>query len=216
MRRALIAATALGVALAAGACHKTGSNAGKDLSNPAGSVPANVAQDAAAGATGVVSGLTAPTSTQGYVDAAAIADMYEVEAGKIAQKRAKDPKVKAFGAMMVEDHTKSTQMIKDAIASGGANVMPPAAVDERRKGMLDNLNQAGDSDFDGAYLHQQLAAHMEALELHKSYADHGDNAALKAAAGKIVPVVEHHLGEIKRIGGDKLKNAVPGGSNDNG
>jgi len=212
MKRVLIAATAIGMALAVGACHKTGANAGKDLSNPAGSVPANTAQDAAAGAVGVVSGITAPTSTDGYVTAAAIADMYEVEAGKIAAKRAKDPQVKAFGQMMVTDHTKSTKMIKDAIASGGANVMPPAAMDERRKGMIDNLNQAGDADFDGAYLHQQLAAHLEALELHKGYADHGDNAALKAAAGQIVPVVQHHLDEVKKIGGDKLKDALPGSS----
>ena len=214
MKRILIAATAMSLAIAVGACHKTGANAGKDLSNPAGSAPANAVQDAAAGATGVVAGVTAPTSNEGYVSGAAIADMYEVEAGKIAEQRGKSPDVKAFGKMMVADHTKSTQMVKDALAKSGLTITPPAEMDARRKGMIDNLKQAGNSDFDLAYLHQQLAAHLEALELHKGYADHGDNAALKAAAAQIVPVVEHHLDEVKRIGGDKLKDAAPGGGSD--
>jgi hypothetical protein len=61
---------------------------------------------------------------------------------------------------------------------------------------------------DVTYLHQQLAAHLEALTLHGGYADHGDNAALKAVAAKVKPVVQHHIAEIRRIGGDKLKDAT--------
>ena len=80
----------------------------------------------------------------------------------------------------------------------------PPALDARMQGMIDNLNAAGDSDFDLAYLHQQLAAHIEALNLHKTFAEKGDTPALSAAAAKIVPVVQHHLDEIKKIGGDKL------------
>ncbi|MEI9964922.1 MAG: DUF4142 domain-containing protein [Caulobacteraceae bacterium] len=78
--------------------------------------------------------------------------------------------------------------------------------------MIDNLNAAGDSDFDLAYLHQQLAGHIEALNLHKTYADKGDNDALKAVAAEIAPVVQHHIDEIKRIGGDKLKGDDTGSS----
>ncbi|MCU1625031.1 MAG: hypothetical protein JWL79_3876, partial [Frankiales bacterium] len=80
----------------------------------------------------------------------------------------------------------------------------------RRKGMLDNLKAAGDADFDLAYLHQQLAAHTEALTLHKEYSTAGDNPALKAVAAATVPVVEMHLGQIKDIGGEKLKALGPG------
>jgi predicted outer membrane protein len=87
-------------------------------------------------------------------------------------------------------------------------VTKPTDLDDRRKGMLQNLRAAGDADFDLAYLHQQLAAHLEALTLHGGYADHGDNAALKAVAAQVKPLVEHHISEIKRIGGDKLKDAT--------
>jgi putative membrane protein len=78
--------------------------------------------------------------------------------------------------------------------------------------MLNNLRAAGDADFDLAYLHQQAAAHLEALTLHGGYADRGDNPVLKAAAAKTRPIVQHHLDELKRIGGDAVARAIPGGS----
>jgi putative membrane protein len=137
-----------------------------------------------------------------------MADLYEIEAGKIAVARAKDPKVKAFGQMMIDDHSKSTADMKATLQKAGLSITPPVGLDERRKGMLDNLRAAGDADFDLAYLHQQLAAHLEALTLHKGYSSAGDNADLKAVAGKIVPVVQMHLDHIKQIGGDKLKDAT--------
>src|SRR5215471_14502615 len=45
------------------------------------------------------------TTTKGFVDAAAVSDMYEVEAGKIAQERGQSAGVKDFGAKMVAAHT---------------------------------------------------------------------------------------------------------------
>ena len=161
---------------------------------------------------GAASGLVAPTTADGFVNAATIANTYEIEAGKIAEQRAKSAQVKAFAKMMVTDHTKLGDEMKSTLATANANVTPPTDLDERRKGMLDNLRQAGDSDFDLAYLHQQLAAHLETLELMKGYADHGDNPALKALAAKTAPVIQKHLDEVKRIGGDKLQAAAPGGN----
>jgi putative membrane protein len=203
MKRFLLSAAAISAVALTAACHKTGSNAGKDLTNPGQSAPVNTVQDAAAGAVGMASSLT-PTDAQGFVTAATIGNMYEIEAGKIAAQRGKSAEVKAFGKMMVADHTKIGKDMDAAVKASGANLTPPTAMDERRKGMIDNLKAAGDADFDLAYLHQQLAAHIETDNLLKGYRDHGDNDTLKAAAGKTVPVVEHHLDEVKRIGGDKL------------
>lgn len=210
MKNLLIATAALS-ALALTACHKTGSNANQDASNPAQSAPVNAAQDVAATAVGAVAGPGAALSTEDYVAHAAQADMYEKQAAQIAIKRTKRADVKAFAQMMVKDHTASSDKIKTAAAADGVTVTPPTELDERLKGMIDNLNAAGDSDFDGAYLHQQLAAHTEALAMHKSYGTIGDKPALKAAANAIVPVVQHHLGEVTRIGGDLLKDVAPGG-----
>lgn len=206
--RAWIAALAAGSLMAA--CHQTGSNAGKDVANPGDSAVVNAAQDVTATAVGMASAATHATTVDLYVPAAAMADMYEVEAGKIAAQRARDPKVRAFGQMMTKDHTASTAKLKATLSQAAIDAAPPTALDDRRVGMLNNLKAAGDADFDLAYLHQQLAAHTEALALHKAYSSLGDNAALKTFAAGIVPVVEGHLSEVKNLGGDALKEAMPG------
>lgn len=210
MTRTLLLSCAMFSALGLAACHQSGSNAGKDLSNPADSAPVNTVQDVAAGPVGLASAATIGATTDGYVPAAAMADMYEIEAGKIAVQRGQSADVKKFGQMMVDNHTKLSNDFKAALKA--ANIAePPATLDDRRTGMLNNLRAAGDTDFDGAYLHQQLAAHLEALTLHKTYAARGDNATLKAAAEKAQPIVQSHIDELRRIGGDALKDAAPGG-----
>jgi putative membrane protein len=208
MRHALLLGCGLAAVIGLAACHKTGSNANQDVTNPGQSAPVNTVQDVAAMPVGQGSAVSNIHDAQGYAQAAAMADLYEIEAGKIAVARAKDPKVKAFGQMMIDDHTKLAADMKAALAKAGLSIAPPAGLDERRKGLLDNLRAAGDADFDLAYLHQQLAAHLEALTLHKGYSTAGDNADLKAAAGTVVPKVQMHIDHIREIGGDKLKDAT--------
>jgi putative membrane protein len=212
MLRHTIFASAAAVALIGlSACHDTGSNANKDVTNPGDSAPVNAVQDAAAGPVGLGSALTANTPEE-FVAAAAMGDMYEIESGKIAAARAKRADVKAFANMMVEHHTKTTADLKKALADNNIAITLPAALDDRRTGMLNNLKAAGDADFDLAYLHQQAAAHLEALTLHGGYADRGDNPVLKAAAAKTRPVVQAHMDELRKIGGDALASALPGGA----
>lgn len=209
-RHSIFATVAVAALIGLTACNDTGSNANKDVSNPGDSAPVNAVQDVAAAQVGLGSAITANTPEE-YVNAAAMADMYEIEAGKIAATRAKRPDVKAFGAMMVEHHTKNSADLKKALADNNIMIAPPAALDDRRAGMLNNLRAAGDDAFDLTYLHQQLAAHLEALTLHGGYADRGDNAVLKAAAAKTKPVVQGHLDQVRTIGGDALASALPGG-----
>jgi putative membrane protein len=209
MSRTLLLSCAVFSALTLAACHQTGSNADKDVTNPGDSAPVNTVQDVAAGPVGLASAATIGATTEGFVPAAAMADMYEIEAGKIAVARGKSADVKKFGQMMIDHHTKMSNEFKAALKA--ANIAePPATLDDRRQGMLNNLKAAGDADFDAAYLHQQLAAHLEALTLHKTYASRGDNATLQAIAEKAQPVVQSHIDELRRIGGDALKDAAPG------
>lgn len=208
MSRTLLLSCAVFSALTLAACHKSGSNANQDLANPADSAPVNTVQDMAAGPVGLASAATIGATTDGYVPAAAMADMYEIEAGKIAVQRG-NADVKKFGQMMIDHHTKLSNDFKAALKA--ANIAePPATLDDRRQGMLNNLKAAGDTDFDEAYLHQQAAAHLEALTLHKTYAARGDNAVLKAAAEKAQPIVQKHIDELKRIGGDAVKELTSG------
>jgi putative membrane protein len=159
---------------------------------------ASAAKDAAGGAVGQASAeLT--TTTKGFVDAAATSDMYEVEAGKLAQMRAHMPELKKFAGDMVDAHTKTSDQLKSILARSAPNVMPPTQLDSRREGMLNDLKGAKDADFDGRYIAQQIAAHDEAVILMRGYAKDGGNSEIKAFAVETQPKVQMHLDMINDI-----------------
>jgi putative membrane protein len=155
-------------------------------------------KDAVAGAVGTISAeLT--TSTKGFVDEAALTDMYEVQAGQLATMRAKAMDVKNFGQKMADDHTKSTNELKGILIKSAPNFMPPTQLDARREGLLNDLKGAKDEDFEGRYIAQAINAHNEALILMRGYAKDGDNPDIKDFAAKVQPVVQMHLDMINDI-----------------
>jgi putative membrane protein len=159
----------------------------------------NAAQDAASAAVGAASAVTAGRTTAGFVGGAANGDMFEIESSRIAAEKAQNPQVKQFAQRMIEEHTKSSADLKAAV-QGAGDVTIPAAMDERRQGMVDNLRQAPAANFDQVYIGQQIAAHQENVELHQTYAENGDNAALKALAAKHLPMIQQHLQQARALG----------------
>jgi putative membrane protein len=198
LRHRLIFATAAVAALGLAACQQKTETAA-EAANPAGqSDPVNAAQDATSAAVGAVSASTlGANSTEAFVSNAAQSDMYEIKAGQMAQQKGMSAAVKDFGKMMVTHHTAMMNEMKPLITAAGQT--PPADLDQRRKGLLDNLAAASGADFDRAYLAQQEAAHNEALTLMRGYADNGDNAGLKAGAAKALPKVQQHLDKVKQL-----------------
>lgn len=195
MKRAFLICAAAASALALSACNRQ--EAAENEANPGQSEPVNAAQDAVGAAVGQVSATTlGANSTDAFVANAAMSDMYEIEAGKMAQK-AQSADVKAFGKMMVADHTAMSNELKAAAQAAGETL--PAELDQRRKGMIDNLKAANGADFDKAYLAQQDAAHGEAHTLVTGYAENGDNAALKALAQKAAPKIQAHHDRVKQL-----------------
>lgn len=195
-RLTLLAAASVAV-IFSGACQKTDANP-----NPAEPGTANTAvnatQDAASAAVGTAGAATAgPIDTDTFVTNAVISDMYEIQAGQIAQQKGQSQAVKDFGKMMVTDHTALSNSMKPLIAAAGKT--PPAGLDERRKGMIDNLNAASAADFDKTYLDQQDAAHNEALTLMTGYAQRGDDAGLRGGAQNAVPKIQQHLEHVQKM-----------------
>ena len=208
MRRALLLTAAATAALSLAACHKpsagnttaaadTGNSTMAAAANSA-SATVNAAQDATAAAVGATSAATLGSHDTGaFVDNAGQGNMYEIQAAQIAEQKSTSPAVKSFAKMMIVDHTALTNQMKPLITKAGKTA--PTDLDQRRKGLLDNLNAAGPKDFDKTYIDQQVAAHEETLSLVKGYADNGDDPGLKAAAAKTAPKVQAHLDKAKAI-----------------
>ncbi|WP_297510010.1 DUF4142 domain-containing protein [uncultured Caulobacter sp.] len=197
MARYILLTAAAVAALSMAACQK------KDAApNPAepgtGNAAVNAAQDATSAAVGTASASTAgPINTDAFVANAVISDMYEIQAGRIAQQKGQSKAVKDFGKMMVTDHTALSNSMKPLIAAAGKTA--PTGLDERRKGMIDNLNAASAQDFDKVYLDQQDAAHNEALTLMRGYGERGDDAGLRGAAQQAVTKIQAHLDHVAQL-----------------
>jgi putative membrane protein len=147
------------------------------------------------------------TTTKGFAEEAAISDMYEVEAGKIAEQRSQNASIKDFAEKMVTAHTGTTEKLKSALASTHPDIVPPAHVDDRRQAMLDELRGAKDVDFDGRYMAQQIDAHKAALILMQGYAKDGDTPSIKKLASKTAPVVQTHSNMAEKIQGTLNKQS---------
>ncbi len=202
-RAAALAALAATILL--GACHKD-----RDASGPPKSPPVNAIQQTPPGKVVEGGGVPVPNVASAFVPAATIANLYEIQAGQIAAQKSQSPQVRALAQMMVQDHQALAQQMQQALATAGAGVTPPTALDNLHQAMVQDLQNAPAGVFDLIYLHQQLAAHQEALTLMQAYAAGGDNAALKVLASKAVPVIRKHLHEVRRVGGGQLAGTTPG------
>lgn len=147
---------------------------------------------------------TIPTPTNeaaapDFVNKIAMSDMYEINAAKVAQQRSTNAEVKKFAAMMIADHTKSSDALKKAIGESGAAITPPADLDDGKKGEVDELTKVDAKDFDKKYMNAQVDAHQSALDTLQRYANDGDNAAIKGFATTVLPKVQAHYDEAKTL-----------------
>jgi putative membrane protein len=166
--------------------------------------------DAAADATAPAAAPATPPapaamSAADFVTKAASTDMFEITEAKMAEKKATSPDVKAFAAMMIKDHTKSTADLKAAIAKSGQSLTLPTALPADMQGKVDDLGKTSGADFDKTYIGQQVDAHTTALGVMQGYAMGGDVPALKDFAGATAKVVQGHLDMATKLQGSMTK-----------
>ncbi|RZM37573.1 MAG: DUF4142 domain-containing protein [Sphingomonas sp.] len=133
-----------------------------------------------------------------YVMTAGASDLYEITSSQVLLETTQDPKLRAFAQMMITDHTKSTADVKAAAARSRVKAMPPKLTPLQQE-LVTELRAEQGTARDAAYVAQQKASHGQALNVQKAYAMEGTAPALKAAAATIVPVVEHHIMELKSM-----------------
>lgn len=160
----------------------------------------DAAQDAVSAPVGQVSAQTMGANmVSAYVPGAAMGDMYEIQAADIALERSQNAQVKELAQMIKTDHSAASANLKTVAAQAAPDVAIPTTLDERRQGMLDNLRSASASDFDKTYVDQQVAAHQEAVTLHRGFADNGDTPSLAEHARTVLPKIESHLAKAQQL-----------------
>ena len=134
-----------------------------------------------------------------YVPNAAMGDMYEIQAADIALERSQNAQVKELAKMIKADHTAAAAALKTAAAQAAPDTAVPSELDQRRQGLIDNLRSADAANFDKTYIDQQVAAHEEAVTLHRGFSDKTDAPALAEHARTVLPKIEAHLQRAKQV-----------------
>jgi putative membrane protein len=141
--------------------------------------------------TGVNSALGIAPKTEDFIKEAAMSDMTEIEAAKIAQQKG-DAEEKKFAEMMLADHTKTSTELKAMVPADLKAALPPALDDASQK-KLAKLRDAKAEDFASEYDPMQVSAHKDAVSLFERDANGGNDPKLKDWAGKTLPALKHHL-----------------------
>jgi putative membrane protein len=136
----------------------------------------------------------------------------EVELGKLASERAQSAEVREFAQMMVRDHTKGADELKQAVATHGLalNAEPP---DEQEE-LLAKLRDMRGADFDREYMEAMVKGHQAMKAMISGRVDQSRlvktnsplETAINAWAANALPTVEQHLQKAQQIH-DRLRSA---------
>jgi putative membrane protein len=146
---------------------------------------------------------TANTSPDEFVKMAASGGMMEVQAGKLAEQKAKNPRVKNFGKMMVTDHSKANAELKSVCNSKKMAI--PTEMMAEHKQHVDELKNKTGADFDNAYMEMMLKDHQEDVQAFKDASQGMTDNDIKAFAGKTLPTLQKHLDSARAINGSLPK-----------
>jgi putative membrane protein len=148
-------------------------------------------RDAVGGAAARAAGAVA-TSTEAFMNNAASATLYELEAARIALRRSHSDDVRQFAQRMLDDHGKMKSELGSFLGATESPTQPPDRPGKLHQVLLDDLEGAADEDFDHRYVSQQQTAHREAITLFKTYEKRGQHAGLQNLCRLGLPVLEEH------------------------
>ena len=124
------------------------------------------------------------------------ANQVDIDAGKLAESKGAKADVKAFGKMMVTDHTgvnkEATALVEklkvsESIKKGGED-------------NLKNLKALSDGAFDKAYIDHEVAYHQQVIDaMDKTLVPNAKNTELKALLVKVRPAFVAHLDHAKQL-----------------
>ena len=139
---------------------------------------------------------TVSKADQNFAVGAADAGMTEIQAGQLAQQQGTAKDVKAYGAMMVKDHTEAADKLK-AIAAQ-KNITLPASVSTDMQKNLDDLKAKSGKAFDKAYIDMMVSDHKKVISAFEDESKNGSDADIRAFADSTLHTLHHHLDEAEK------------------
>ena len=178
----------------------------------------------AAGTSGTTNGVS--NSDRNFVNDQLSGGMAEVQLAQLAKDHASSSDVKQFAQMMIDDHTKAGDQLKQVASSNSIPQQPQ--IDKKHQDLMDKLSKLQGSDFDKTYIDAMVDDHKDDVSAVRSRVDEdrtvkdkveGKNPESPAAvkpkpsddkvtitvnqwAADTLPTLEHHLDRAEQIKDD--------------
>jgi len=140
---------------------------------------------------------TVGSDEQDFAKDAAAGGMMEVQLGNIAQKNSSTKAIQDFGKMMVDDHSKINDNLKDLASK--KNVALPSTVTEKQQKDIDKLSKETGTEFDKDYVSMMVNDHKDDIAAFKKAGDKMKDADFKDFVIKNLPTLQKHLDAIQAI-----------------
>lgn len=150
-------------------------------------------------------------SDQKIIKDLAMANMAEVEAGRLAQTKSQNEQVKKFAQQMVDDHTKALDDVKQLAQARGVTL--PTELGFLQKRQANKLATLSGEAFDRAYLDKAgVAEHKKTHDMLQRAQNRAKDPDVKALVARTLPVVDQHMTAVQEL----HKNTARGSSTTQG
>ena len=137
-------------------------------------------------------------NSEDFISDAATGGVMEVKLGELAKTNAASKAVKDFAAMMVRDHSKANDELKEIAVKN--NVTIPATLPDKNQKHIDDLSKKNGAEFDKDYISLMVDDHEDDIKMFERCAKKDDEKAdVKAFAAKTLPTLYKHLDAAKKI-----------------
>jgi putative membrane protein len=126
-----------------------------------------------------------------FVMKAAMGGQEEVDLGNLASQQAASERVKAFGSMMVRDHTNANQELMNLANSHGMNVSSTLPTNMQKD--KTSLSSKQGAAFDKAYMNMMVSDHRKDIAEFEKASKNAKDAQLKDFATRTLPTLKMHL-----------------------
>jgi putative membrane protein len=144
----------------------------------------------------------APSDAQ-IADIVVTANQVDIDAGKLAESKASNAEVKAFGKQMVTDHSGVNKQAVALVTKLKVTPEDNATSKALKAGGADNvknLQKLSGAAFDRAYVDHEVAYHQQVLDaVDKTLIPSAQNAELKSLLVAVRPAFVAHLEHAKNL-----------------
>jgi putative membrane protein len=130
-----------------------------------------------------------------FIEEALKGNIWEVQVGQLAARKATNPQARKFGAMLNTDHGEATR--KAALAAQSLGVTPATSLDPKQQAKYDRLAKLEGESFDRAFIEAMVADHQQDIAKYEKAAQGTDAAATYAK--QTLPRLREHLATAQQL-----------------